>query len=448
MPGLGRTPIGSLPVADGSTNGRHADSNRHNIPTRPLRFASLSRRPCVTLVECAAPTCNPLASAQPPTFQLMETTPPPPDLRSCKPPARRAIWPFAALLAWGLGAPEASAQRAGSDLFESRIRPTLVKHCYACHSASSATAESGLRLDTRAAIRAGGRRGPAVVPGKPDTSWLLKAIDHRDPSLKMPPQQERLPASVIADFKTWIRRGAKDPRDSADTSAPVRPRPTWALRPLSNPMPPEFGGNWPRTDVDAFILRRLRQNQLLPSPDASTAALLRRLHFDLIGLPPTPRDIQRFQEEIRRSGSRPCNTRPRRRIAPGACLRRTLGPALARRRSLRRIERQRGQYFIPLCVALSRLCRRRVEQRRAIRQVPDGTTGRRPVACQGRRRTHSPAHRNRISGHRAEEPGRHGQATVSMPTSSTSKSTPYPGFFWPARSPALDAIIISSIPSP
>lgn len=112
--------------------------------------------------------------------------------------------------------PEAAA------FFESKIRPVLVQHCYQCHSTRAGKSEGGLRLDSRNAIRTGGDRGAAVVPGDTKKSVLLTAISHTDPDLKMPPKKERLAESVINDFKTWINSGAADPReeDSANAAAP------------------------------------------------------------------------------------------------------------------------------------------------------------------------------------------------------------------------------------
>ena len=97
--------------------------------------------------------------------------------------------------------------------FEAKIRPMLVQHCYKCHSVGAGKAEGGLRLDSRTTIRAGGDRGPAIVPGDSEASLLLTAISHTDPDLRMPPKKERLPESVINDFKSWIRMGAADPRE-------------------------------------------------------------------------------------------------------------------------------------------------------------------------------------------------------------------------------------------
>ena len=97
--------------------------------------------------------------------------------------------------------------QAGIRFFESNIRPILVKHCYECHSSQSGSAEGGLRLDSRDAIRAGGDRGRAIVPGASEESLLLTAISHSDPDLRMPPQQRKLPDSVIADLRKWITMG-------------------------------------------------------------------------------------------------------------------------------------------------------------------------------------------------------------------------------------------------
>src|SRR5262245_801822 len=93
----------------------------------------------------------------------------------------------------------------GIAFFEAKIRPVLVEHCYKCHSAKTARSEGGLMLDSKKALRAGGDRGPAVVPGDPAKSWLLTAIAHTDADLKMPPKKDQLSAAVINDFKTWIR---------------------------------------------------------------------------------------------------------------------------------------------------------------------------------------------------------------------------------------------------
>ncbi len=124
-----------------------------------------------------------------------------------------ALVVFIALAAAPLLADDAkpgSADQKGVDFFENKIRPVLVKHCLDCHSEEAGVTEGNLSLDTRAGLRKGGDRGPAVVPHKPEASWLLKAASHADDKLKMPPKEKRLPDSILADFETWIKMGAPD----------------------------------------------------------------------------------------------------------------------------------------------------------------------------------------------------------------------------------------------
>jgi hypothetical protein len=190
-------------------------------------------------------------------------------------------------------------QPAGSDFFETKIRPALVQHCYECHSA--AKAEGGLRVDFRTFIRQGGDRGAAVVPERPEASVLLRAISHADPDLKMPPKGAKLSDSVIADFRKWIETGAADPRDGADAgvgnvlSGLDSAKDHWAYQPPTVSKAPVVDAvDWPRSNVDRFVLAMLNDNDLQPSPDAPPRTLLRRLHFDLVGLPPSPAAIDRF----------------------------------------------------------------------------------------------------------------------------------------------------------
>jgi hypothetical protein len=190
---------------------------------------------------------------------------------------------------------------AGIEFFESKVRPVLARHCYECHSTRSGKAESGLRVDTREAIRTGGDRGPAVVPGDPEASWLITAVSHSDPDLQMPPKQEQLPEGVIADLKAWIRMGAPDPRDAAAAgpaaawSDPAAQRNHWSYQPPQDTAPPGVQvGSWARRDLDRYILAALEQQGLKPSEDAEPGVLVRRLYFDLIGLPPAPEESGRL----------------------------------------------------------------------------------------------------------------------------------------------------------
>src|SRR5436190_19921013 len=126
---------------------------------------------------------------------------------------------FAASLpgaASGAEAPVPSA--AGLEFFEKNVRPVLVRHCYSCHSAEAKKLKGGLRLDSRDGLLKGGDSGPAVVPGKPEESRLIKAVRYADDELKMPPK-EKLPAAVLADLEAWIKMGAPDPREKAAPQA-------------------------------------------------------------------------------------------------------------------------------------------------------------------------------------------------------------------------------------
>lgn len=193
--------------------------------------------------------------------------------------------------------------QAGIAFFESKVRPVLIEHCYSCHSAEAGESEGELQLDTRTAIRKGGDRGPAVVPGDLKESWLLTAMSHADTDLKMPPKRERLPDAVIADFKKWIEMGAPDPRvgDAATGKKPWKKadRDYWAYQPpKSSTLPLVTDVIWPKANLDYFILAKLEENELSPSPDAQPQVLLRRLHFDLVGLPPSTEDLSRFLGRI------------------------------------------------------------------------------------------------------------------------------------------------------
>ncbi len=191
--------------------------------------------------------------------------------------------------------------------FEAKIRPVLVEHCYECHSAQSGASEGELQLDTRTATRKGGDRGPAVVPGDPQASWLLTAMSHADSDLIMPPKRERLPAAVLADLKKWIEMGAPDPRadnPSQGTKAWGKAgRDFWAYQPPRVSEPPLVAdATWSKKTLDYFVLAKLEQFELSPSPDAHPETLLRRLHFDLVGLPPAPDNLARFLSRIDADG--------------------------------------------------------------------------------------------------------------------------------------------------
>ncbi|MEX0792125.1 MAG: PSD1 and planctomycete cytochrome C domain-containing protein [Pirellulaceae bacterium] len=187
---------------------------------------------------------------------------------------------------------------ADLDFFEKKIRPVLVTHCYECHSEEAETLHGGLLLDTREGIRGGGDSGAAVVPGKIDESLLIEALRYDDSLYQMPPDG-RLSDQVIRDFEQWITRGAADPRegtpipgDGIDAQQANR---HWAFQPVQRVKRPAVQDtSWPKAEVDYFILSRLEEAGLVPAPSVDKRSLIRRVTFDLIGLPPTPKEIANF----------------------------------------------------------------------------------------------------------------------------------------------------------
>jgi hypothetical protein len=190
----------------------------------------------------------------------------------------------------------------GTDFFEKNIRPALAKNCYACHSART-SAQSNLYVDSREGLLKGGNSGvPAVVPGKPEESLLLKVIEHKHKDLKMPPSGKQLPAEQIAFFKEWITMGAPDPRETtAKIAEPPPPydwekaKQHWSYQPVRVTEPPKVADPaWNTNAVDRFIKSKLDEKGLRALPTASKLALIRRLTYDLTGLPPTAEEIAAF----------------------------------------------------------------------------------------------------------------------------------------------------------
>jgi hypothetical protein len=182
--------------------------------------------------------------------------------------------------------------------FEERIRPVLIDNCYKCHSDRAEKIKGELFLDTREGIRRGGASGKAIVPHKPGESLLLTAISHHDPERKMP--KKRLPASVVADFRTWVNMGAPDPRDSAPARVVKNEvdyeagRKFWAFQPPVRVEPHPKDQAWPRSDIDRYVRAAQEAKGLKPVRDASRQSLVRRVYFDLVGLPPSPEESQAF----------------------------------------------------------------------------------------------------------------------------------------------------------
>jgi cytochrome c553 len=184
------------------------------------------------------------------------------------------------------------------DFFEKKVRPVLVTNCYNCHSANT-NAKGGLRVDDRLGLIQGGNSGPAVVPGKPEKSLLLQAVKHEGDVTSMPPKKP-LSAEEIADLTTWIKDGAAWPKTTvavttANTKYDKLRKEHWAWQPLAKaPVPEVKDTAWPRGDVDRFILAGLEAKGLAPVADAERPALLRRVTFDLTGLPPTIEEMDAF----------------------------------------------------------------------------------------------------------------------------------------------------------
>ena len=210
------------------------------------------------------------------------------------------------LLATAVFIPLASGQRSDArpaqavEFFESQIRPLFASRCFACHTVARS---GGLRLDSRENILTGGASGPAIVPGHPEQSLLIQAVSYTHPRFKMPPPG-KLPDQAIADLTAWVKTGAV----WGDTTSPAaeapksgeyvitpRQRAFWAFQKVHKPEIPEVNDKaWPKNEIDRFILSKLEQNGLRPVEMANKRVLIRRATFDLIGLPPTPEEVDAF----------------------------------------------------------------------------------------------------------------------------------------------------------
>ncbi len=205
------------------------------------------------------------------------------------------------LVLWGIlivtGTVHGSEQN--DDLFESRVRPLLIEHCQQCHGEKQQ--ESGLRLDSRQSLVQGGDRGPALIPGNAEGSLLIAALRYHD-EIKMPPN-ERLTEAQIDAVILWIDQGALWPADTGSAQAPNNSDYLrhWAFLPIAKPAPPivEDPERWARNEIDQFILAKLESNGLSPQPDANRRDLLRRVYFDLTGLPPTVEEVEQFERDLR-----------------------------------------------------------------------------------------------------------------------------------------------------
>ncbi|MEY2600383.1 MAG: hypothetical protein RLZZ142_2642 [Verrucomicrobiota bacterium] len=189
-----------------------------------------------------------------------------------------------------------SALNAASVDFVRDVRPVLEKHCYSCHGPEKQ--KGGLRLDVKsAAMKGGEEHAPNIIPGKAKESPLLIAVRGEDEDLKMPPKGERLSAAEVEILTRWVMEGAEWP-EGVDSVKLVDAKAHWSFQPMTNPEVPEPAQRgWARDPMDRFILKRLEQEGLQPSPEASRAAWIRRVSFDLTGLPPTPEQVMGFETD-------------------------------------------------------------------------------------------------------------------------------------------------------
>ena len=199
-----------------------------------------------------------------------------------------------------LGAASAQPAPEEVEFFEKSVRPLLEEQCIGCHSAAKGKTKGGLALDNAAATLKGGDTGPAIVVGSAEKSLLFKAVSYTDPELKMPPENKRLSAEQVAVLEHWIKSGAYDPREGKalgpDKEAASR---HWAFQPVQRPPVPVLKQpEWERSPVDTFVLAALEAKGLRPSPEADGATLLRRVSYDLHGLPPTPVELDAFLGDV------------------------------------------------------------------------------------------------------------------------------------------------------
>ena len=186
-----------------------------------------------------------------------------------------------------------------SEFFEKKIRPVLVEHCYECHASTADQLEAELRLDSRDGLLKGGNSGAAIALDKPGESLLLRAISYEDEDLEMPPEG-KLPDALIADLVRWVAMGVPWPDEQVREVRPKDPRSLpgadhWAFKPRTRPLPPAVKNEtWVQSPIDRFILARLERHGLALAARADRRTLIRRATFDLVGLPPTPKEVEAF----------------------------------------------------------------------------------------------------------------------------------------------------------
>ncbi len=192
--------------------------------------------------------------------------------------------------------------KAGLEFFEKNVRPILAEHCYKCHSITESASKGGLILDSRDGMLKGGDEGPAVVPGNPAKSLLLRAITYTDNELQMPPKKAggKIPDAKIKVLEEWVKMGAPAPVGAGNklTGLSQKAREHWAYRPVVKPAVPEVKNKlWVHNPIDAFVLAKLESAGLQPNPATNPESLLRRIHYDLVGLPPAAEKVYSFSSQ-------------------------------------------------------------------------------------------------------------------------------------------------------
>jgi mono/diheme cytochrome c family protein len=199
---------------------------------------------------------------------------------------------LAVLVAIPPGSRGADAPSPKSPDYARDVKPIFAKHCVSCHGPDKQ--RGGLRLDRKAGALKGGDGGAAIIPGKSGDSPLIRLVSGVGKDTVMPPKGDRLSAAEVATLRAWIDAGANWPEDG---SAAANPADWWSFKALTKPNPPAVDSTSPRNPIDNFVLAKLREKGLAPSPEADKRTLIRRLYFDLIGLPPTPEQIDAFVKD-------------------------------------------------------------------------------------------------------------------------------------------------------
>ena len=188
-----------------------------------------------------------------------------------------------------------ATEAEGVAFYEKRVRPVLAENCYACHGPEKQ--KGNLRLDSIAAALQGGDRGAALAPGKPERSLVLTAISYTDDELKMPPKG-KLNSEQIADLTAWIKMGAPGPTNADPAHDLAERRKHWAYQPIPAVTVPNVrNAAWVATPIDRFVLAKLESAGLTPASPADRRTLLRRVTFDLTGLPPTVEESAEYLKD-------------------------------------------------------------------------------------------------------------------------------------------------------